>query len=137
MKIKSTPIPSTATPVVLVEFYDKDFVETVERQGDDGKPVFVEVPAVPVFATHVVAPDGSDYEAMAMAAYQDSIAPRAPYIQTYQQQREPLYPSFKLYLDGVVKQHSQDPVVVAEGVAQVAEYAAMCLAVKAAVPKGI
>lgn len=146
MKIRQTPLESTATPVVLVEFFANDFFVVTKmtrkvEQVVNGEVVLVDeeynvqTPASPFFSTSVVAPAGSDYEAMAMSAYQTTIAPQEPYKPSYQHERKIRYPDMEMYLDGVVKQYSTDPVVVAEGVVQVAEYAAQCLAVKALIPK--
>lgn len=54
---------------------------------------------------------------------------------TYQQLRAARFPSITMLADGIVKQHSPDPLVAEEGNKQVAEYAALCLAVKAEIPK--
>lgn len=45
------------------------------------------------------------------------------------------YPPMVDYLDGVAKASSSNPVVKAEGEAQIAQYCADCLAVKAKYPK--
>jgi hypothetical protein len=49
--------------------------------------------------------------------------------------RAAIYPPKEMYLDAKVKQARPDPVIRAEGVAQEAEYYALCLAVKAEIPK--
>jgi len=53
----------------------------------------------------------------------------------YKVQRAAAYPPVEDFIDGMVKVHSPDPATSATGDAQVAEYCAACLAVKAAFPK--
>ena len=53
----------------------------------------------------------------------------------YIAQRAPLYPPIQVLADGLAKQSSTDPVMKAEGDAQVAKYYADCLAVKNEFPK--
>lgn len=50
-------------------------------------------------------------------------------------QRAQAYPDFREFLDAQVKLSSADPAVQAEGQAQLAQYMADCLAVKARYPK--
>lgn len=50
-------------------------------------------------------------------------------------QRQAAYPNIVDYIDGVVKQHSDDPAVVAEGNEQVQKYIQQCLDVKKMFPK--
>lgn len=54
---------------------------------------------------------------------------------TYQELRAMEYPDLREYLDGMVKMHSPDPLIVVEGTNQVDKYVADCLAVKAKYPK--
>ena len=56
-------------------------------------------------------------------------------VPTYRDLRAAAYPDFKDFLDGMVKVHSPDPVISAEGDAQVRQYCEACLAVKALIPK--
>ena len=56
-------------------------------------------------------------------------------VPTYQELRAAAYPDFKDFLDGMVKVHSPDPEISAEGDAQVRQYCEACLAVKALIPK--
>lgn len=61
-----------------------------------------------------------------------------PYVATainYRDRRAAEYPPMNDYIDGMVKQSSSDPAIVAEGNAQVAAYFAACLAVKSRIPK--
>ena len=60
----------------------------------------------------------------------------AVYLATeYQRKRAAEYPPLSDLADGMVKQSSTDPLIKAEGDAQVAKYFADCLAVKALYPK--
>jgi len=54
---------------------------------------------------------------------------------TYLQLRAQAYPSHEVLLDGLVKLSSSDPVIKADGVAQVDKYYADCLSVKTLYPK--
>lgn len=54
---------------------------------------------------------------------------------SYQEKRAEEYPPMEDYNDAMVKQHSSDPVVVAEGVAQEQQYYDDCLAIKEKYPK--
>lgn len=54
---------------------------------------------------------------------------------TYQQKRAAEYPPLSDLADAISKQHSTDPLVVAEGVSQEAAWASKCLEVKAQIPK--
>lgn len=56
-------------------------------------------------------------------------------VPTYQELRAPLYPDYRDFLDGMVKVHSPDPTIAAEGDAQVRLYCEACLAVKVKYPK--
>lgn len=47
------------------------------------------------------------------------------------------YPSINDFADGFAKSKSSDPIIAAEGVAQMEKYAQDCLAVKAKYPKGV
>lgn len=69
----------------------------------------------------------AENEAKAKAEYEASL--------TYKDKRAQAYPPLQDLADGIVKQHSDDPIIKAEGDAQIAEYAAKCLAIKASIPK--
>lgn len=56
---------------------------------------------------------------------------------TYADKRAAEYPDARIYLDGIVKAHSDDIEVQEEGKAQVQKYIEDCLAVKAKYPKEV
>ena len=56
-------------------------------------------------------------------------------VPTYRDLRAAAYPDYREFIDGMVKVHSPDPVISAEGDAQVRQYCEACLAVKALIPK--
>lgn len=56
-------------------------------------------------------------------------------VPSYRDLRAAAYPDFREFLDGMVKIHSNDPAMQAEGGAQVSAYCEACIAVKAQFPK--